>query len=71
MSVKEKQATIAHFSAVEDDLEKFFEINLNFIYCSGIAVSKQIKKCIDSKLSPGTYETQSRPNKPTALCELQ
>ena len=43
MSVKEKQATIAHFSAVEDDLEKFFEINLNFIYCSGIAVSKQIK----------------------------
>ena len=49
MSVKEKQATIAHFSAVEDDLEKFFEINLKFIYCSGIAVSKQIKKCIDSR----------------------
>ena len=33
---------------------KVFETNSSFIFCSGIAVSKQIKKCIDSKLSPGT-----------------
>ena len=36
-------------------MESFLKINnSSFTYFSGIAVSEQIKKCIEIKLSPGT-----------------
>ena len=45
---------------------KVFETNLGFIYCSGIAVTEQIKKCIDIKLSLGTTTTSTTTTSTTA-----
>ena len=43
INVKGNQATIAHFSALEEGLGKIFLASSSYIYCSSIAVQSKYK----------------------------